>query len=241
MSAERYFARHGLGVSGLRRAGAGFSNEVWLTDTAVLRPGQRTRYAHEARVACGALAVGVRTARPLYWGRGYGLWERLSGEAPVQVTPEVWKDVLDDLERLQACPPLLRPRRPAPWRGDPEWTGRTQAQAGWTPAERAELGRLLSTPYPVTAPVFAHGDVYRLNLLVDGNGRYAGILDWGAAGWTALEAEVAVMDDPVPALARWGSRLDPELLRRARLNLSLKVAGAGRAPFGVVRALLESG
>jgi aminoglycoside phosphotransferase (APT) family kinase protein len=89
--------------------------------------------------------------------------------------------------------------------------------------------------------VFAHGDVYRLNLLVDGNGRYAGILDWGAAGWTALETEVAVMDGPAPALARWGSRLDPELLRRARLNLSLKVAGAGRAPFGVVRALLESG
>lgn len=241
MSVQRYFARHGLGVSGLRRAGTGFANEVWLTDAAVLRLGGRTRHAHEARVACGALAAGVRTARPLYWGRGYGLWERLDGEVPGQVQPQVWEAVLDDLGWLQAMPPLPRPRRMASWQGDPEWIGRTQARAGWTPGERAELGRLLGTPYPVVSPAFIHGDVYRLNLLVGGSGDYAGLLDWGLAGWNALEAEVAVMDDPAPALARWGHRLDPDLLRRARLNLRLKVAGAGRLPFSEVRTLLEPG
>lgn len=240
MRPEQYFARHGLSTRGLRRAGAGFANEVWLADAAVLRLGDRTRHAHEARVACGALAAGVRTARPLYWGRGYSLWERLAGEVPPQVTPQVWEAVLDDLDRLRARPPLPRPRRAALWRGDPERTGQTQAQAGWTPGERAELGRLLGTPYPVTSPAFIHGDVYRLNLLVDGQGRYAGLLDWGLAGWSALEAEIAVMDDPAPALVRWGHRLDPDLLRRARLNLRLAVAGAGRLPFAEVRALLET-
>lgn len=238
MRPERYFARHGLSTEGLRRAGTGFSNEVWLADAAVLRLGPTTRHAHEARVACGALAAGVRTARPLFWGRGYGLWERLEGEVPPQVTPQVWEAVLDDLERLHACPPSPRPRRAAPWRGEPGWAARTQTQAGWTPGERAELARCLGTPYPVASPTFIHGDVYRLNLLVDVGGRYAGLLDWGLAGWGALEAEVAVMDDPAPALTRWGDRLDPELLRRARLNLRLKVAGAGRVPFSRVRALL---
>ncbi|MFC5847624.1 phosphotransferase family protein [Deinococcus petrolearius] len=236
---ETCFARHGLSTRGLRPAGTGFSNEVWLADAAVLRLGRATRHAFEARVACGAWAAGVRTARPLFWGHGYGLWERLDGEVPAQVMPGVWAAVLDDLERLQAGPPLPRPRRVAPWRGDPAWIGRTQAQAAWTPGERTELERLLGTPYPVATPVFIHGDVYRLNLLVDAGGRYAGLLDWGLAGWSALEAEVAVMDDPAPALARWGRRLDPELLRRARLKLLLEVAGAGRVPFGAVQALLD--
>ena len=238
---EAYFARHGLSAGGLRRAGSGFANEVWLADAAVLRLGRATRHAHEARVACAALAAGVRTARPLFWGRGYGLWQRLDGEVPAQVTPEVWAAVLDDLGRLHACPPLPRPRRAAPWRGDPEWAARTQAAAGWTPGERTELERLLGTPYPVAAPVFIHGDVYRLNLLVTAAGEYAGLLDWGLAGWSTLEAEVAVMDDPAPALARWDERLDPELLRRARLNLWVKVAAAGRVSFAQVRALLERG
>ncbi|WP_156039284.1 hypothetical protein [Deinococcus marmoris] len=32
-----YFTRHGLGLAGLRRADTGFSNAVWLSETAVLR------------------------------------------------------------------------------------------------------------------------------------------------------------------------------------------------------------
>ncbi|MBB6015796.1 phosphotransferase [Deinococcus radiopugnans] len=111
--------------------------------------------------------------------------------------------------------------------------------ADWTPAERAALLRALSTPYPLTAPVFVHGDVYRHNLLADAAGRYAGVLDWGNAGWATLEHECAVLDDLEPALVRWGGRLDTGLLWRLRLELLLKVCGAGRISPNAVRKVLQ--
>lgn len=113
-----HFTRHGLSVSGLRRADTGFSNEVWLTDASVLRLGAGTDHAREAALALGALAAGVRTARPLFWGPGYSLWERLPGGmlTPSQLTPVFWNAVLDDLERLQATR-HPKSRRPGPRSG----------------------------------------------------------------------------------------------------------------------------
>lgn len=235
-----HFTRHGLSVSGLRRADTGFSNTVWLTDAAVLRLGAGTDHAREAALALGALAAGVRTARPLFWGPGYSLWERLPGGMPTpsQLTPVFWNAVLDDLDRLQATPPEVPTPRPSKWWvGDPEMP--EVRNADWTPAERAALLRVLSTPYPLTAPVFVHGDVYRHNLLADAAGRYAGVLDWGNAGWATLEHECAVLDDLEPALVRWGGRLDTGLLRRLRLELLLKVCGAGRISPNAVRKVLQ--
>ncbi|MFK7601468.1 phosphotransferase family protein [Deinococcus sp. SM5_A1] len=232
-----YFTRHGLGLVGLRRADTGFSNEVWLIDDAVLRLSPRTDHAREAGAALGALAAGVHTARPLYWGMDYSLWERLPGgmPTPAQLTHTFWNAVLDDLERLHATPPKLYSPRPSElWVGDPGLAG----GADWTPAERAALRRVLSTPYPLTAPVFVHGDVYSHNLLADARGQYAGLLDWGNAGWATLEHECAVLDDLEPALARWNGRLDLGLLWRLRLELLLKVAGAGRIPPSAVREAL---
>ncbi|CAM3675507.1 phosphotransferase [Deinococcus frigens] len=232
-----YFTRHGLSMAGLRRADTGFSNEVWLADTAVLRLGPGTDHAREAAVALGAHAAGVHTARPLFWGPGYSLWERLPGgmPTPAQLTPRFWKAVLDDLERLHAAPPEMDSPRPSAW-----WVGEPGLAdgAGWTPDERAALRRLLTTPYPLTAPVFVHGDAYRHNLLADARGNYAGLLDWGNAGWATLEHECAVLDNLQSALDRWGERLDRGLLWRLRLELLLKVAGAGRISPDAVRAVL---
>ena len=233
-----HFLRHGLSVAGLHRATAGFSNEVWLTRTAVLRLGPASDHAREVAVAQGALAAGVRTARPLFWDADSSLWERLPGgmPTPAQLTPAFWNAVLADLERLHAAPPEPRLPRPSEW-----WAGDLSLQAGgadWPPAERATLRRVLSTPYPLTAPVFVHGDVYRNNLLADAAGRYAGLLDWGNAGWATLEHECAVLDDVEPALAHWGRRLDTGLLWRLRLELLLKVWGAGRVTSGMVRGAL---
>ncbi len=232
-----YFTRHGLGLAGLRRADTGFSNEVWLTGTAVLRLSPGADHGREAAVALGARAAGVQTAVPLFWGPVYSLWERLPGmvPTPAQLAPQFWNAVLDDLERLHAAPPEPYSPRPSElWVGDPGLAG----GANWTPAERAALLRVLSTPYPLTAPVFVHGDVYRHNLLADAQGKYAGLLDWGNAGWATLEHECAVLDELEPAFARWAGRLDSGLLWRLRLELLLKVAGAGRISYDVVREAL---
>ncbi|CAM3404051.1 Aminoglycoside phosphotransferase domain-containing protein [Deinococcus saxicola] len=232
-----YFTRHGLSLADLRRADTGFSNEVWLTDTAVLRLGSGADHGREAAIALGARVAGVQTARPLFWAPGYSLWERLPGRVPTpaQLTPQFWNAVLDDLERLHAAPPeAYSPRLSELWVGGPGLIG----GADWTPAERNALSRMLSTPYPLTAPVFVHGDVYRHNLLADAQGNYAGLLDWGNAGWATLEHECAVLDELEPALDRWGTRLDPGLLWRLRLELLLKVAGAGRISYDVVREAL---
>lgn len=191
-------------------------------------------------MAQGAVAAGVRTARTLFWDAGYSLWERLPGEmpTPAQLNPAFWNAVLADLERLHAAPPEPLLSRPSEWWvGDP---GLIEAGgADWLPAERAALRRVLSTPYPLTVPVFVHGDVYRHNLLAARPGHYAGLLDWGNAGWATLEHECAVMDDVEPALARWGRRLDMGLLWRLRLELLLKVWGAGRVSSGAVRGALD--
>ncbi|QFP75860.1 phosphotransferase [Deinococcus sp. AJ005] len=232
-----YFTRHGLGLAGLCRAETGFSNEVWLTETAALRFSPSADHTREAGVALGALAAGVRTARPLFWGPNYSLWKRLHGgiPTPAQLTPHFWNAVLDDLERLHATPPEPYSTRPSEaWVGEPG----VAEGADWTAAERAALRRVLSTPYPLTAPVFVHGDVYRHNLLADARGQYAGLLDWGNAGWATLEHECAVLDGLETALHRWGTRLDVGLLWRLRLELLLKVAGAGRILPNAVREAL---
>ena len=238
-SAAAHFTRHGLSAAGLRRAVTGFSNEVWLTETAVLRLGPHADHAREAAIALGALATGVRTARPLFWGSGYSLWQRLPGvmPTPAQLTPTFWNAVLDDLERLHAAPPEPPDPRPPEW-----WVGDVRlvaaGHASWTSAERNALERMLSTPYGLTAPVFVHGDVYRHNLLADPGGHYAGLLDWGNAGWATLEHECAVLDEVEPALRRWAARIDPGLLWRLRLELLLRVVGAGRLPPQAVRETL---
>jgi hypothetical protein len=205
----------------------------------VLRLGPHTDHAREAAVALGALAAGVRTARPLFWEPDYSLWQRLPGEmpTPAQLTPAFWNTVLDDLEQLHAAPPEPSVARPSEW-----WVGDaglvSAGHTDWTPAEQNALERTLSTPSPLTAPVFVHGDVYRHNLLADAQGNYTGLLDWGNAGWATLEHECAVMDEIEPALSRWGGRLDTGLLWRLRLELLLRVVGAGRLPPHAVREAL---
>ncbi|SEJ54006.1 Phosphotransferase enzyme family protein [Deinococcus reticulitermitis] len=227
--------RHGLSAERLEEVAGGFVNRVWATPDVVLRVSPSARHAREARVACGALAAGVRTARPLFWGRGYSIWERLPGSPPAALTSALWAELLGDLERLHAHPPVPQPARlPTHWQGEPERVAASQAEAGWTAGERARLTERLSTPSPLSEPVFVHADAYRQNVLADAQSRYVGLIDWGNAGWATLEREVCSLEQMEPALARWGDRLDRALLARLRLDLLLKVAQAGRLPFGLV-------
>lgn len=237
-----FFARYGLPLAGLHRVNTGYCNEVWMTDTAVIRLGASTDHAFEASVALGALAAGVQTARPLAWGDGFSVWQRLPGGPPraEQLTRALWDAVLADLERLHARPPVLPIARTHDvWTGDASLVDRTHSRAAWTAEEYATLRALLSEPYPLTAPVFVHGDVYSPNILVDDQGLYAGLIDWGNARWATLEHECACLDDMTVAFARWRGHLNLGLVWRVRLELLLYLAAkTGRVPFTAVRNVL---
>lgn len=234
--------RHGLPAEGLEPAPGATVQRVWRTRAHVIRLGPAD-HAREAGHARAALRAGVRTARPVAWGAGYGIWERLAG-APVGTAapPGVWRALLEDLERLHARPPG-RPEAPAEWRGDLGLVARSRPAAGWSPAEERALRAALGRPRPPRPPLFVHGDAHGGNVLVAPGGSYGGLIDWGCAGRACLEAEAARLEDGALALARrrWAGRLDPGLLAAMRLELFLTVALAGRMPYRRVRAALAAG
>ena len=235
-----YLRRHGLETRGLQPASAGTVNRVFMTEAHVLRVGKGQHHPREARLALAALRAGVRTARPVAWGEGYSIWERLKGSSVDRAKGcplAVWHALLDDLEILHAHP--LEPRSPVPdWRADPNLVARTQEAAGWRDEERDLLTRAFSKPHPVRNPAFIHGDAYGDNVLVS-NGTYVGLIDWGCAGWGPLEAECAPLEDEAFRLAlKRPDGLDLNLLWKLRLHLLLSVASLGRVSFETVRAAL---
>lgn len=151
--------------------------------------------------------------------------------------------LLGDLERLHADPPEARPHHlPTKGRGTPALVDRTQQWAHWTERERSVLHRALGTMRPLHHPVFVHGDAWARNVLVDKNGRYVGIIDWGCARWTTLEDEAARLEGPALdlALERWKPDLDLPVLYGARLELLLNVALQGRGSPDYVRHTLSA-
>lgn len=244
-TAATLLRRHGLPTDALRPVAAGTVNEVWTTAAHVLRVGPASDHAREARLALAALELGIRTARPVAWGEGYGVWERLPGRTAGEagaVAPEAWRALLDDLARLHRTPLEPPPSAPqAPWRGRPQLVDRTQSGAGWSAEERERLRRALSREHPLRRPAFVHGDAFGANVLVDEAGGYLALLDWGCAGWASLEAEMARLEDEAlaPARRRWEGRFDAALLWAMRLDLFLEAAERGRLSPVRVRSVLE--
>lgn len=249
MEPHELLEHHGLSALGFQTSPQGHTNHVYLTDTHVLRVSrpelaEYLDHVREARLALGALEVGVSTAVPVAWSTTYSIWERLPGAvlgSAEAYSAAVWSALLDDLERLQAHP--LEPKSekaPYTWTGDTTLIAKADA-ASWTLAERALLTDLLVTPHPVGDSVFIHGDAYADNVLVDSNGGYTGLIDWTHARWGPLEAECAVLEDEALdlALSRWTGRLDASLLLKMRLNLLLEVAGYGRVSFDRVRLVMD--
>lgn len=103
---------------------------------------------------------------------------------------------------------LHRPAHPDapanPWRGVPldHLAARVEARTGAHPDGVALLQRWRawsSVPSHAGPPVWLHGDLHPLNVVVDANGALAGVLDWGdlcagdpatdlAAGWLLFDA-----------------------------------------------------
>ncbi len=240
-----YLRAHGVPLDGLRAASGGTNNRVYWTDTHVLRIGAGTDHAREAAIAEGALRAGVRTARPVAWAADYSIWERLPG-VPVRtladrrVAAGAWPDLLNDLERLHASPPEPVPASlPEAWAGDVRLVDWTQRLAGWSEEERSTIASLLGTHVPAATWRFCHGDAWADNVLVDSDGRYTGLVDWGCAGWQPLEQEASRLEDPALELAveRWPG-LDLALCWKMRLEVMLLAAVQRQTWFDDIRDIL---
>lgn len=236
--------RHGLPSAGHEPLASGSVNRVWRTRQHVLRLACLADHACEARLAAAARSAGIATPAPVAHGPGYGIWQRWPGRracelatVPVPAGQALPSD-LDTLHRHPPEPPLAPPER---WQGRLASIAGTQARARWSPGERRALRRLLGAEHELRHRPFVHGDAFGDNVLVDAGGACLGVIDWGCAGWSSLEAEAARLEDGARALAleRWRERLDPKLLWAMRLDLLLEVARRGRAGFGRVRQALD--
>ncbi|RIH89529.1 Phosphotransferase enzyme family protein [Calidithermus terrae] len=241
--------RHGLCPAGeacaLTPARHGLVNRVFLGERYVVRIAKNplADHAREARLALAALKRGVRTARPLAWGQGYSIWERLPGHSLKEVgkaRPELWDELLADLEKIHAGPLEPGPTPPRLWKsGDSSHAEATRAEAGWSAEELEFFRAALETPHPVR-PAYVHGDAFGENIVADEGGGYVGLIDWGCAGWQSLEYECSRLEEEALELAlkRWPD-LDLELLWKARLDLFLLLARYGRLPFAEVRRMMQ--
>lgn len=245
MDPAELLTRHGLPTAGLEPMAGGLVNRAWRTARHVVRVGPNADHPREARLASAARALGVATPPAVAAGSGYSIWERWPGAPPSEpgrVPTATWNALLDDLDRVHAAPLEPRPAdAPSSWRGRPAWVEASQPAARWSTAERQQLERLLAAERPLAHPAFVHGDAFAANVLVDADGGYVGIVDWGCAGWSSLEHEAARLEDAALDLARerWRRDLDIELVRALRVDLLLEVAARGFATFDAVRRLLR--
>lgn len=246
MNAAEALRSHRLPSDGLEPVRGGTVNEVWATRRHLVRVGRAADHPREARLANRAAELGVRTARAVAWGYGYSIWERLPGTSISQertVRESVWGELLDDLEVLHERP--LEPYR-SELRVDktlaPRLIRLSEERAQWTRSERNLIDGLLSRRSARRGPTFIHGDAYARNVLINEDGAYVAIIDWGCTGWASLEGECARLEDDALELAkqRWRDRLDIGLLERLRLELVLQVLVEGRIGVEAVRQQLET-
>ena len=249
MKPSDYFSKHNLTSSNLVAVEKQSANLVYLTDNFVLRVvrPELIKYidhAREAKLGLKAFNLGLRTAKPIAWDATYSIWERLPGQPlkdPRACPPHIWTDLLGTLELLHDNPlePLENPVDA--WTGDASLVEKTQELAHWTDDEKEQLNTLLYESHVIKSPCFIHGDAYADNIMVN-EGHFVGLIDWGNAGWQALEAECSSMDTPALnlALSRWYDLLDISLLWKMRLNLTLEVTSYGRIPVSEVRAVMRN-
>lgn len=166
------------------------------------------------------------------------MWQALN------VSDLVWQELLNDLERLHDQP--LEPYSNAPPRTDEVGASRlieeSNERVRWTESELNLLTRLLAVKPPRHTAAFIHGDAYARNVLVDEQGAYLALIDWGCAGWGSLEAECARLENPALEIAkeRWGDVLNIGLLELLRLELLLEILLRGRVGPDAVREQLRS-
>ncbi len=188
---------------------AGIFNAVYLVGTRFVLRVPRDHPAHfealerEATVVPVARSVGVRTPALVRYDTSrrrlpvpYVVYERVEG-SPLEPAPgdiseprSVWRDLGRDLALLHqhASTAAGSSRLPqAEELPDPGALVARRVEEGWlTPWDRrwllAWLEALSGTATEVGKCV-RHGDVQASNVMVNGHGAYAALIDWGSACW----------------------------------------------------------
>jgi aminoglycoside phosphotransferase len=199
-------------------------------------------HAREARLAQGALKLGVTTAACVAFGQDYSIWKRLPGVRSNRNTSpaKLWDLLLGDLEKLHAQPLEVAPENLAlEWVSHEVWIERTQNTANWSGLERKRLEHILISKHAIKNHAFIHGDAWQDNVL-EFNGSYAGLIDWTGAGWSSLEFECSRLEQPALdlALLRWEQKVDIELMLKMRLELLLRVGTLRQVNWSVVREIM---
>jgi aminoglycoside phosphotransferase len=208
----------------------------------ISRSDSQANHAREAELAAAAIQIGVKTAPCLAYGADYSIWQRLPGVRSNRKTspPELWNELLSDLERLHNQPLEVAPTDlPDEWVSHEVWIERTQNAAQWSWVERKKLEQIFTNKHLILHNCFIHGDAWQDNVL-ENRGVYAGIIDWTGAGWSSLEFECSRLENPALelALTRWQGKLDSELVWKMRLELLLRVGTLRRVEWAGVREIL---
>jgi hypothetical protein len=212
------------------------ANRVAVGKMYVVRIGTN-QHEREASIALHALGHGIRTAKPLFWAANYSILERLNGTHPnAQTANSVWLECLQDLKTLHQNPFEPRTKTSQIWQGGLAWL-ETKIAMQLSPTE-LRLARRLLAPHTSSNLVFAHGDAWRNNIL-EQDGRYQALLDWGNAAWLPLERELAWLEDAALELALRQFDVDFWQLAARRLEILLMAAAHGRGNLETIQAWLE--
>jgi aminoglycoside phosphotransferase (APT) family kinase protein len=223
--------QHGLSDSLLPVSS--LANRVAVGQKYVVRIGGN-QHQREVSIALHALECSIRTAKPLFWGAEYSIFERLHGTHPTAQTPKgVWLEFFTDLKTLHQNPFEPRVEPAQTWQGD-----LALLESHHLSSAELALAKRLLMPHNSHNLVFAHGDVWRNNIL-EQNGRYLALLDWGNAGWLPLERELAWLEDAALEVALSEFDVDFWQLAARRLEILLIAAAHGRGNLKTIQAWLE--
>lgn len=223
---ERFIAAHGLGGRAIVPMRAtGVANDIWaLGDDLVLRVGRDWDEAWadartESVAVPAAREVGVKTPALVVFDdsgavidAAVTVYERVLGDTMGLVLDaradwsRAMRGIGRDLARLHLG--VHHVHDPRGWLDDPgaedprSWISQCAALLG---DELDVFARWIDRLEPVTrttpVPRFLHDDVHAFNVMVDPNGDYLALLDWGDAGWgdPALELATFAIDwiDPL--------------------------------------------
>lgn len=212
-----------------------FTDGRWFVKLWRYEPDSEAALALTADLAARGVPVpAARRARDgsytsLHDGRPYALFPFVEGRAgtwddadaiarAMRSVHEIAGLVLPETDMEEWCIEVLRDRRDHPWIGDRGDEIMASVERLEAVIERA---RAIEVPH-----VVCHHDLFPHNVLIDGDGRIAGLLDWGHALLAPREHDVFAAlcgPDPVRFLRAYqAERLDVTHLEYARLARSVR-------------------
>jgi aminoglycoside phosphotransferase (APT) family kinase protein len=223
---DAIFAEYRIAGAWEQLASTGVANWIYATRDVVLRvatdhpdgvPDART----ESVAAPAAYAAGILTPRMIAFddtrslvNRPFSLWERIHGRTLGQATlsPEAsqvaWRAVGRELARVHHLVTVCHdPHGYLDTPGDEPDTDRLLATLvakerldTKTALDIAAACRELGQAAPAPDVVFTHGDMHRMNVMCDDDGKLLAVIDWGDACWDDPMRDFGGMPlDAIPA------------------------------------------